>query len=60
LIFIEDLLTSENSREKFDQFAGAVKEVFQLNSSKKHINGKPLGRLEPTPSLIYKAEPATG
>ncbi|MFQ5821983.1 MAG: transposase [Candidatus Heimdallarchaeota archaeon] len=57
LTFIrDDILSSDNPREQFDHVAKALeKEVFTLAPSAKHMVGRDLGRLEPTPSLKYKA-----
>jgi hypothetical protein len=35
--------------------AQQLEELFSLNSSKKHMVNRDMGRLEPTPSLKYKA-----
>jgi hypothetical protein len=58
LLFIRDLLTSTNPQMELECLSEAVKEIFQLNPSKKHMNNKDLGRLEATPSLKHKAQTA--
>lgn len=56
LSFIRDLLSGDNPEEQLNLFAAFLKDhVFQLNPSKKHLVNRNLGRLEPTPSLKYKA-----
>jgi hypothetical protein len=52
----EDILSSENPQEQFELVAQRAKEVFTLNESRKHMVGRDLGRLEPTPSLEYRAK----
>ena len=51
LEFIKSLLQYENPGEKLKELGTIIKEVFQLLPSKKHLIGRNLGRLEPTPSL---------
>ena len=58
LLFINDLLMSDNPQAELERLSEAVKDVFQLNLSKKHMNNKDLGRLEATPSLKHKAQTA--
>jgi hypothetical protein len=50
-----DIVMSEDPQERFHQLAKKVEEVFTLSSSTKHMVGRDLGRLEPTPSLEYRA-----
>ncbi len=52
---IHKMLASENPKETFNQLNLKVKELFELQPSKKHMIGRDLGRLEPSPSLKYKA-----
>jgi hypothetical protein len=56
LEFIRDLLSTPDPQEKLNLLTEAVENVFQLAPSKKHMVGRDLGRLEPTPSLKYKAK----
>jgi hypothetical protein len=58
LNFINSLLTVENPQQKLARLAKAVEEVFQLAPSKKHLVNKDLGRLEPSPSLFFRANAA--
>lgn len=57
LTFIRnDILSSDNPGEQFDRVSKALKkEVFVLSPSAKHMAGRDLGRLEPTPGLKYRA-----
>jgi len=52
---IDDLLASEDPKEMLSQLSRKVKELHELRPSKKHMIGRDLGRLEPSPSLKYKA-----
>jgi hypothetical protein len=52
---IDDLLTSENPKKMLSRLSRKVKELHELLPSKKHMIGRDLGRLEPAPSLKYKA-----
>jgi len=51
LSFIHSLLTADNLQQKLASLSKAVEKVFQLAPSKKHLSGRVLGRLEPSPSL---------
>jgi len=55
---IQDILSSEHPQEQFELMAQHAKEVFTLNASSKHMVGRDLGRLQPTPSLEYRAKVA--
>jgi hypothetical protein len=50
-----DVVSADDPVKKFELFATRVKEVFTLRDSTKHMVGRNLGRVEPTPSLIYHA-----
>ena len=52
---ISDLVSSDNPQEKLQRFTQALHEVFAFGRSKKHMIQRQLGRLEPTPSLKYRA-----
>jgi hypothetical protein len=52
---IGDLVASDNPQEKLKRFTQALHEVFAFGHSKKHMIQRQLGRLEPTPSLKYRA-----
>jgi len=58
LAFIRELLLADNPQEQLTRLSQAIEEVFQLAPSKKHLHNRDLGRLEPTPSLKYRAEMA--
>ena len=53
--FINELLNSENLKEKLEQFVQMADTVFTFRLSKKHMSGRNLGRLEPTPSLKHRS-----
>lgn len=55
---IRQLLASEDPKEMLGQLSHRVKELFVLQPSKKHMVGRDLGRLQPSPSLKYKAAKA--
>ena len=52
--FIKSILQDQNPGEKLKKIARLIKDVFQLTPSTKHMIGRDLGRLEPTPALVYK------
>jgi len=58
LDLIQELLASENPTKMLSQLSQKVKELHKLQPSKKHMIGRDLGRLEPSPSLKYKAAKA--
>ena len=54
--FIRDLLCSDDPEKRLNLLSQTLKEAFfSLNLSKKHMVNRELGRLEPTPTLKYKA-----
>jgi hypothetical protein len=53
---IEDLVSSDDTQSRLHHFTNALHEVFAFGRSKKHMIQRQLGRLEPTPSLKYRAE----
>jgi hypothetical protein len=55
LIQVEQLLQSANPAEQLTRLACLVREFFILQPSGKHMSGRDLGRLEPTPSLRCRA-----
>ena len=52
---IDSLVSSDTPQEKLKRFTQALHEVFAFGRSKKHMIQRQLGRLEPTPSLKYRA-----
>jgi len=54
LAVIRDLLSSDDPKAKLELLSNNLKENL-LKPSKKHMADRDLGRLEPTPSLKYKA-----
>jgi len=55
LTVIHELLDAEQPKQQLQQLADALDAYFPLRASAKHMVGRDLGRLEPTPSLKYKA-----
>jgi len=53
---IDDLVSSDDPREKLTRFTNALHKVFAFGNSKKPMSQRQLGRLEPTPSLPYRAD----
>jgi hypothetical protein len=53
---IETLMSSDAPQEQLLRFTYAVHEVFAFSRSKKHMIQRQWGRLEPTPSLKYRAD----
>ena len=52
---IRTLVDAADPHQRLDEIATVAKRLFPLRDSTKHMNGRDLGRLEPTPSLIYRA-----
>jgi DDE superfamily endonuclease len=53
---IEDLMSADDPQSRLQHFTKALHEVFAFGRSKKHMIQRQLGRLEPTPSLKYRAD----
>jgi hypothetical protein len=53
---IEDLVSSDAPQSRLQHFTNALHEVFAFGRSTKHMIQRQLGRLEPTPSLKYRAD----
>jgi hypothetical protein len=53
---IDDLVSSDAPQDKLTRFTQALHEMFAFGRSKKHMIQRQLGRLEPTPSLRYRAD----
>ena len=53
---IADLVSSDAPQEQLHRFTHALHQVFAFGHSKKHMIQRQLGRLEPTPSLKYRAD----
>jgi len=51
----QELLASAEPQAQLHRLREAFYEVFTLERSKKHLVQRPLGRLEPTPALKYRA-----
>ena len=52
---IDDLVSADHPQDQLQRFIKALHEVFALDQSTKHMIQRQLGRLEPTPSLKYRA-----
>jgi len=53
---IAHLVASETPQEQLHRFTRALHQVFAFGHAKKHMIQRQLGRLEPTPSLKYRAD----
>jgi hypothetical protein len=53
---IDDLVSADDPQEQLHGLTKALHEVFAFGRSKKHMIQRQLGRLEPTPSLRYRAD----
>jgi hypothetical protein len=51
-----EVVSSADPQQAFQKIAERAKEVFRPASSAKHMVGRDLGRLEPTPTLEYRAQ----
>jgi hypothetical protein len=52
---IRGIVDAEDPHQQLDEIIAVAKRLFPLRDSAKHMNGRDLGRLEPTPSLKYRA-----
>ena len=52
---IRDLLATDHPEQRLAQLADTLAQQFALVPSEKHMIGRDLGQLDPTPSLKYKA-----
>ena len=52
---IRQIVQQPNPLDHLNSVTQALKALFELNPSSKHMIGKDLGRLEPTPSLKHRA-----
>ncbi len=55
LTSVQQLVQAPNPDEQLMRLVRSVKEVFPLRPSGKHMSGRDLGRLEPTPTLQHRA-----
>jgi len=55
LAFLQNLLAGQSGFQKLEELGAAIEKVFELKPSKKHMSGRVLGRMEPTPSLLHCA-----
>jgi hypothetical protein len=52
---IQHILSDEDPQKYLDQLSEKTREIFNLKASEKHMIGRDLGNLEPSPSLIHRA-----
>jgi hypothetical protein len=52
---IRGIVDAEDPHQRLDEIITVAKRLFPLRDSAKHMNGRDLGRLEPTSSLKYRA-----
>lgn len=53
--FVQQALEADDPMAWFEQLKEKIKSIFVLRTSSKHMSGRDLGRLEPTPSLLRYA-----
>jgi hypothetical protein len=53
---IEEVVSSDDPQSQLHRFTRALHQVFTFGHSTKHLIQRQLGRLEPTPSLKYRAD----
>jgi hypothetical protein len=53
---IRGIVDADDPHKKLYEIVEVMKKLFPLRNSAKHMNGRDLGRLEPTPSLQHRAE----
>ncbi|WP_027353682.1 hypothetical protein, partial [Desulfosarcina sp. BuS5] len=51
---VKSLLQQQDPGEKLKEMGQVIKKVFRLMPSGKHMSGRTIGRLGPTPSLSRK------
>ncbi len=55
---LRSLVDTDDFTTRIDEFSEKVKTWFKFSDSKKHMNHREIGRLDPSPSLIYWAKTA--
>ena len=55
LAFVRKIALETEPLRMIEQLAEKIKVFFTLAPSKKHMSGRDLGRMEPSPSLAYRA-----
>ncbi|MDM8547695.1 hypothetical protein QUF61_14480 [Candidatus Venteria ishoeyi] len=53
---IRGIVDADDPHQKLDEIIAVAKRLFPLRDSSKHMNDRDLGRLEPTPALVYRAK----
>jgi hypothetical protein len=56
---VERIVAAEDSEAALEAFSIALRDTLPQRSSSKHMAGRELGRMEPTPSLRYRASDST-
>ena len=51
---VSHIVNSEQPKKEFDKFKKLMEESLPDRASSKHLAGRDLGRMEPTPSLRYQ------
>ena len=51
---ISHIINADEPKREFDKFKKLMEESLPDRASTKHLAGRDLGRMEPTPSLQYK------
>ncbi len=54
ILWLSQWLDTDEFSSKLEQLTEAIKPLFPLQPSGKHMNARDLGRLEPTPALKYR------
>jgi len=52
--WLEDWVDDSTFKDKREQLTETIRPRFSLKRSKKHVSGKEMGRLEPTPTLKHR------
>ncbi|NJO18466.1 MAG: transposase [Thioploca sp.] len=52
---IRGVVDADDPHQKLNEIIAVAQKLFPLRNSAKHMSGRDLGRLEPTPSLKYRA-----
>lgn len=55
LAWLQEWLDTDEFADKLEQLTQAIRPLFPLQPSEKHMHTRELGRLEPTPALQYRA-----
>jgi hypothetical protein len=53
--WLQEWLDGDEFADKLEQLTQAIRPLFSLQPSEKHMHTRERGRLEPTPALQYRA-----